>query len=139
MIEALKFHHIGIAVRDLDATATLYEAGGYSRSAVVDDPVQHVRICWLSKKGAPLVELLAPLDDDSPVCNILDKVGVTPYHCCYEVDNLEEAVAALKRQKYALVRRPVEAPALRGCRVCFLFHKNAGLIELAEAPAAIVE
>lgn len=139
MIDSLKFHHIGIAVRDLDATATLYEAGGYRRSAVVDDPVQHVRICWLSKDGAPLVELLAPLDDDAPVRNILDKVGVSPYHCCYEADNLEEAVAALKRQRYALVRRPVEAPALRGSRVCFLFNKNIGLIELAEAPATIVE
>ena len=139
MNEALKFHHIGMAVRDLDATATLYEGGGYRRSAVVEDPVQHVRICWLSKEGAPLVELLAPLDDESPVLNILDKVGVSPYHCCYEVDILEEAVAALRRQKYALVRRPVEAPALRGSRVCFLFNKNIGLIELVEAPAAIVE
>lgn len=139
MNEALKFHHIGMAVRDLDATATLYEAGGYRRSAVVEDPVQHVRICWLSKEGAPLVELLASLDDESPVLNILDKVGVSPYHCCYEVDKLEEAVAVLRRQKYALVRRPVEAPALRGSRVCFLFNKNIGLIELVEAPAAIVE
>lgn len=139
MNEALKFHHIGMAVRDLDATATLYEEGGYRRSAVVEDPVQHVRICWLSKEGAPLVELLAPLDDESPVLNILDKVGVSPYHCCYEVDILEEAVAALRRQKYALVRRPVEAPALRGSRVCFLFNKSIGLIELVEAPAAIVE
>ena len=139
MIEALKFHHIGIAVRDLDATATLYEAGGYRRSAVVDDPVQHVRICWLSREGAPRVELLAPLDEESPVLATLDKVGVSPYHCCYEVDKLEEAVAALRRQRYALVRRPVEAPALRGSRVCFLFNKNIGLIELAEAPAEIVE
>ncbi len=138
MTEALKFHHIGFAVRDLDATASLYENGGYRRSAVVFDPIQHVSVCWLTREGAPIIELLAAADEVSPVNSILDKVGVSPYHCCYVVDRLEDAVEALRKQKYTLVKRAAEAVAFNGSRGWCLCDRNIGLIELVEAPAEIV-
>lgn len=139
MLKNFRFHHIGMAVKDLDATAFVYEQGGYRRSASVYDPVQNVSICWLTKGDSPIVELLAPVNDLSPVNKILDKVGVSPYHCCYIVDNLENAILELRKQKYVLVSKPVEAVAFCGGRVCFLFNKNIGLIELVEAPAHITE
>lgn len=139
MLESFVFHHIGVAVKDLDATATVYEQGGYKRSSSIFDPVQNVNICWLTKEGMPTVELLAPVDEKSPVNKTLEKVGVSPYHCCYVVDNLEDACTELRRQKYIIVRKPAEAVAFCGSRVCFLFNKNVGLIELVEAPANIIE
>ena len=139
MLKSFRFHHIGMAVKDLDATVFVYEQGGYHRSASVHDSVQNVNICWLTKRDSPIVELLAPVNDRSPVNNILDKVGVSPYHCCYIVDNLENAILDLRKQKYVLVSKPVEAVAFCGSRVCFLFNKNIGLIELVEAPANIIE
>ena len=139
MLNSLKFHHIGVATNDIDATALVYEQGGYCRSASIFDPIQNVRICWLTKNDMPIVELLAPVDEKSPVNRTLEKVGVSPYHCCYEVENLEEAVAGLKKQRYILVSKPAEAVAFCGSRVCFLFNKNVGLIELVEAPARIIE
>lgn len=139
MLESFKFHHIGVAVKDLDATAAVYEQGGYKRSAAIFDSIQNVNICWLSKDGMPTVELLAPVDEQSPVNKTLEKVGVSPYHTCYVVENIEEACAALRKQKYIMVSRPAEAVAFCGSRVCFLFNKNVGLIELVEAPANIIE
>lgn len=139
MIPELKFHHIGIAVKDIDATATVYEDGGYRMSDIIFDPIQNVDICWLTKDGEPIVELLAPVDENSPVNKTLEKNGVTPYHCCYVVDNIEEAVAELKKQRYVLTSKPAEAVAFCGSRVCFLYNKNVGLIELVEAPAKIIE
>ena len=139
MLDSFRFHHIGVAVKDLDATASVYEQGGYHRSAAIFDPIQNVNICWLTKDGTPTVELLAPVDEKSPVNRTLEKVGVSPYHCCYEVENLEEAVVELKKQRYILVSKPAEAVAFCGGRVCFLFNKNVGLIELVEAPARIIE
>ena len=139
MLNEFKFHHIGIAVKDLGATASLYEQGGYKRSASIYDPIQNVNICWLTKENTPTVELLAPVDEKSPVNKTLEKVGVSPYHCCYVVDNLEEATAELRKQKYIMVSKPAEAVAFCGSRVCFLFNKNVGLIELVEAPANIIE
>ena len=135
----MTFHHIGVAVYDIDATAIVFEIGGYKRSPVIFDPVQNVTICWLTKGGSPTVELLAPVDKNSPINRILEKNGVTPYHCCYMVNNMEDTIQALKKQKYILVSKPVEAAAFHGTRVCFLYHKNVGLTELVESPAKIVE
>lgn len=133
------FHHIGIAVKDIEATASIYESGGYHRSSVVFDPIQNVNICWLTREGAPTIELLAPVDETSPVNRTLEKVGVSPYHLCYVVDSIDDAVNELRRQNYIVVSKPSEAVAFRGGKVCFLFNKNVGLIEIVESPAQIVE
>ena len=137
MLETMKFHHIGVAVKDIEKTAPIYVAGGYKQSVTTFDPVQNVNICWLSKEGMPTVELLAPMDETSPVCKTLEKNGVTPYHTCYIVDDIESAVKELRKMKYVIVSKPVEAVAIHGCKVCFLYNKNIGLIELVESPANI--
>lgn len=137
MLETMKFHHIGVAVKSIDKTAAVYVTGGYTQSATTFDPVQNVNICWLTKDGMPTVELLEPVDETSPVCKTLEKNGVTPYHTCYIVEDIEQAVADLRKMKYLAVSNPVEALAIRNSKVCFLFNKNTGLIELVEAPAEI--
>lgn len=139
MLDSFKFHHIGVAVKNIDDTAPIYEQGGYKRSASIFDSIQNVNICWLTKEGMPTVELLAPVDETSPVNKTLEKNGVTPYHTCYVVENIEEAVAQLRKQKYVMVSKLAEAVAFCGSRVCFLFNKNVGLIELVEAPANIID
>ena len=139
MIECMRFHHIGMAVFDIEATASQYELGGYKRSAVIYDPIQNVSICWMTKEGAPTIELLAPQDAKSPVNKTLEKAGVAPYHCCYVVDDLEDSIAELRKQKYILISKPADAVAFCGSRVCFLFNKNIGVIELVETPARIIQ
>ena len=139
MLESMKFHHIGVAVNDIDDTAEMYVNAGYVKSEEVYDPIQNVSICWLTKEGAPIVELLAPVDETSPVCKTLEKNGVTPYHCCYVVDNIDETVKELRKQRYILTSKPEPAVAFCGSRVCFLYNKNVGLIELVEAPTKIIE
>lgn len=137
MLDTFKFHHIGVAVKDITATAAVYVGGGYKQSETIYDPVQNVNICWLTKDGMPTVELLAPQDEHSPVNKTLEKNGVTPYHICYIVDNIEQAVKDLRKLKYVVVSKPEEAIAIHNCKVCFLFNKHVGLIELVEAPANI--
>lgn len=137
MLESMKFHHIGVAVKSIEATAAVYVAGGYKLSETTFDPKQNVNICWLTKEGMPVVELLEPVDEASPINKILEKNGVTPYHTCYIVDDIEQAVKELRKMKYVVVSKPIEAVAIHGCKVSFLFNKNVGLIELVEAPANI--
>lgn len=137
MLDSMKFHHIGVAVREINATAAMYVAGGYNQSETIFDPNQNVNICWLTKEGMPLVELLEPVDENSPVSGILERNGVTPYHICYVVDDIDKAVNDLRKMKYIVVCKPVSAVAIRDCKVSFLFNKNVGLIELVEAPANI--
>ena len=129
----LTFHHIGIACRDIDKTKAFYLQQGYTATPTVDDPLQHVRISFLNKEGAPRLELLEPLDEQNPVARTLATAGVTPYHMCYEVHDLESAIAELRTQRFLLVNGPVPACALENRRIAFMFQKNTGLIELVES------
>lgn len=129
----LTFHHIGIACRDIAKTQAFYLQMGYTASPIVEDPLQHVRISFLEKDGAPQLELLEPLDEKNPVARTLATVGVTPYHMCYEVQDIEAAIAALREQRFLLVNGPVPACAMENRRIAFLYQKNNGLIELVEA------
>lgn len=131
MIESLKFHHIGIAVNNIEVTTAFYKLIGYSVSDIVFDNNQNVNVCYLTKQGQPAIELVEPVDDQSPVVKILTKTGVSPYHICYEVDSISEETKNLKAQKFVLVSKAKMSPLFHA-NVAFLFHKNVGLIELIE-------
>ncbi|UTC68219.1 MULTISPECIES: VOC family protein [unclassified Treponema] len=136
----MKYHHIGIAVFNIEETAPFYIMQGYSKSQTVYDPIQHVNICFLTDGyseiigggGMPMIELIEPIDEKSPVYKILQKSGVAPYHICYEVENISDTITELKREKFIPLSKPVEAIAINNKKVCFLFNKNIGLIELVE-------
>lgn len=132
MFPELSFHHIGIACHDIGRTLKFYEAMGYTASSVVDDEVQHVKVCFLDKQDAPRIELLEPLDEQSPVARTLSTSGVTPYHLCYQVTDIEETVGLLRNERFLLLNGPVPAVAMGDLRVAFLYRKDVGLIELVE-------
>ena len=135
MPSPLSFHHIGIACRDIVKSMTFYTAMGYQASPVIDDPIQHVRVCFLEKDGAPRLELLEPLDEQSPVARTLATAGVSPYHICYEVSDIMAAIEYLRGQRFLLVNGPVPACAMDDKRIAFMYQKNTGLVELVENPS----
>jgi methylmalonyl-CoA/ethylmalonyl-CoA epimerase len=130
MLDSFHFHHIGYAVHDIMLTATFYIEAGWQMSNIQVDVIQNTKIAFLSKDGMPLIELVAPIDENSPVVKMLNKVGITTYHICYEVENICDAITELRKQKYILLFNPVEAIALDNRRICFLYNKNVGLIEI---------
>lgn len=128
----IRFHHFGIACRDIDRTADMYANLGYMKGDMIFDPLQNINICFLSHPIMPLVELLSPVDKNSPVVQILDKNGTTPYHTCYVVENLEDALKFFKKQRFVVVSKPKNACAIENRCVAFLYHSDMGLIELVE-------
>ena len=58
MLSNFHFHHIGYAVTSIEKTMYYYIDGGYSCSSVIFDPIQNVNICFLTKEGEPMIELL---------------------------------------------------------------------------------
>ncbi len=132
MLPDFEFHHIGIAVFDIEETSQYYIDAGYCKTETIVDEIQNVKICFLEKKGMPLLELLAPINEKSPVNRTLDKMGVSPYHCCYAVVDIDSAIYRLKQKMFIPLTKPVVACAIEGKRVCFLFNKKVGLIELLE-------
>lgn len=127
-----KVHHIGVATRHYKETAAFYESIGYHETVGGYDPYQNVYGYFYEGEGMPTIELLAPHDEKSPINKILEKNGVTPYHLCYEIScTIEDAVKELKANRFMVIAKPTHSDNLKG-RVCFLFHKEVGIIELLE-------
>lgn len=132
MLKSFVFHHIGYAVREIAVTAAHYQEAGWTLSEEVIDPIQNVRIAFLSRPDTPLIELVAPVDDKSPVVQTLEKSGVAPYHVCYEVEDIQEAVKQLRQKRYIPLFKPVPAVALGNRLICYLYNPEVGLIELLQ-------
>lgn len=131
MLSNFRFHHIGYVTNSIANTAAAYKAAGYQTSPIIKDAIQRVLICFLSKEGFPTIELIEPADEQSSVNKILKKNGVSPYHTCYEVDDINAAFEELvEGQGYTPLFRPVEAIALENRLISYLYKKEIGLIEL---------
>jgi methylmalonyl-CoA/ethylmalonyl-CoA epimerase len=128
----MKIHHIGYTVCDIVKSMEAFRDMGYSVGEVTVDDGRHVKIAFARMDGT-LVELVSPIegvDVRSPVDSILQKSGPTPYHICYEVDDLASAVQDMKRKGWTLLIKPSRAPALENRDVVFLYSPIVGLIEL---------
>lgn len=132
--DLLKFHHIGVATSSVENASKFYLEMGYSKSETFNDPIQKVNICFMQKNNMPQIELIEPASDDSPITKTLQKnngAGTT-YHICYKVNNINEAIALLKKSGFLPLSKPVNAVAMEKSIICFLFHRYHGLIELVE-------
>ena len=132
MIPSLSFHHIGYAVFEITQTAAHYVDAGWSLSSIVDDPYQKCKIAFLRREGFPTIELVEQFDNGGSTLNNFLKNGVTPYHICYEVQDIQDSIAELRKQKYLLLFNPVPAIALDNRLICYMMHPQVGLIELLQ-------
>jgi hypothetical protein len=124
------FHHLGIATRSIENCVSIYSKLGYSISDIRVEPSQNVKICFLSKEGSPLLELVEPQNNDSPVSNIVKNSGTTPYHTCYEVENLQASLDELEELNFRVLFEPLKSEAMDEGLFCYLFSAEIGLIEL---------
>ena len=128
----MKIHHIGYLAKDMDKAAASFEALGYVKETEkVYDSIRDVDIIFMTNDGYR-IELVSPKSDRSPVYATLKKLGNAPYHICYCCDDIEEAVSRLREEGYTPAGETEPAPAIGGARVCFMFRRQTGLIELVE-------
>jgi len=103
---------------------------GFAASEIVIEPSQNVKIAFLSKAGHPLMEVIEPLSDESPVSRIIQNSGTTPYHICYEVDDIERTAEDLEDKRFRMLFEPLVSEAMDHGLFCYLFSPDIGLIEL---------
>jgi methylmalonyl-CoA/ethylmalonyl-CoA epimerase len=129
------FHHVGVAVRDLSKAIANYKAlFEYEMiSGPFDDPIQNVSVCFLSRgEGDMVLELVAPLGPNSPISRTLKKGG-GPYHICYEVPDINAAMACLVEQDSLLISGPTPAVAFEMREIAWLMTEANLLVELLQA------
>jgi len=126
----LVFHHIGYATNSIKETSSFYLERGYKASEIIYDEVQQTNICFLTKVGNPTIELIEPATEKSSIHKILKKNGVHPYHCCYEVEDIEKSFDQFAEDGFTPLFRPVEAIALDNRLICYFYRSDVGFIEL---------
>ena len=133
----MKLHHIGVVVPDIQAAAPWWSqvAGFRPTSEIVHDPIQKVMVQFF-EAGGTCIELIQPASDASPVTRFLNERGGGLYHLCFEVPNLDQALAKWRESGAFLVTRPEPAVAFGGRRIAFLITPQRVLMELVEAGEA---
>ena len=128
-----RFHHLGIACRDLDRERAGWLILGYcEEGAVFLDPLQKIRGQFLTGPG-PRIELVTPQGAGSPVEGYLAR-GTKIYHQAYVCPDLNAALAKLTAAGAKITAAPAPAVAFDGRDIAFVMLPNLNLIELIEAP-----
>lgn len=124
-----KLEHVGYITDNIVKTAESFLLLGYEADPVVNDDNQRTRICFLTKPGATKIELVEPYEDNKTMLKML-KHGVTPYHTCYEVDDVNAAYEEMLDHDFTPLFKPVGAPAFGNRLICYFWKSDIGFIEL---------
>ena len=105
---ALKLHHIGIVVQDINES--LGEISNFLSFESTSLPTlvgsQKVNICFL-KTNNVYIELIEPADPDSPIISFV-KEGGGFHHLCFEVDDIQQEIDKMVKNGARLVVAPVK-------------------------------
>jgi methylmalonyl-CoA/ethylmalonyl-CoA epimerase len=128
-----KIEHIGIAVKDLDASCRLYEKllgiAAYKQESVFSEGVDTA----FFRTGENKIELLAATAATSPIASFIEKRGEGIHHIAFDVDDIYAEMKRLKNEGFVLLNEEPKFGADNKL-ICFVHPKgtNGVLIELCQ-------
>ncbi|HET7271668.1 MAG TPA: methylmalonyl-CoA epimerase [Rubrobacter sp.] len=130
-----RIYHLGYAVQDIEAASRFYAENFGAvpgEPEVVED--QGI-VATMFMVGESTIELVQPTRPDSPVGRFLARRGEGVHHVAFEVEDLQEALAELRRNGVELIDEEPRRGA-GGTRIAFIHPKGAFgvLTELVELP-----
>ena len=131
----MKLHHTGYLTGNIEETAKVFEILGYVAQPMFDDTVQRCFICFLKRaEGESLIELVQPYEDNKTMQKMLTKRGVSPYHICYEVEDVQAIYDKLSdTEGWLPMFAPVEAVAFENRKIVYFMNYEAGFIEFVNS------
>lgn len=129
-----RVEHIAIAVNDLDAQSRNLEAI-FGLKQDYEEQIGETRLSMIPI-GETYLELLEAVGPSSKVGDWIKERGQSLFHLCFEVEDIDAALAELKEKNVALLDQEPR-PGHGGSRIAFIDPAATGdiLIELAELPA----
>ena len=128
-----KLEHIGIAVKNIDQSNTLFAAIlGVPHYKIEEVASEGVRTSFFDIGGVK-IELLEALNNDSAIAKHIEKRGEGVHHLAFSVPDIYEGIQSYKKRGFEVIN---EIPK-RGAddkMICFLHPKSTGgvLIELCQ-------
>lgn len=130
----MKIDHIAIAVNNVEDAAKIYqEALGVDTVEFETVESEGVKLAILHLENGR-IELMQPMNDESPIKKFLDKKGPGLHHVALQTDNIEGEVERMEEcgiQFLGKIR-----PGSEGTKVIFIHPKslNGVLAELCSHP-----
>ena len=128
-----KIEHLGIAVKDLEASNALFaKLLGAPHYKVEEVASEGVKTAFF-KSGPNKIELLEATNPDSPIAKFLEKKGEGIHHIAFAVEDIVSEIARLKEEGFTVLNETPKKDADNKL-VAFLHPKgtNGGLVELCQ-------
>ena len=128
-----KIEHIGIAVKDLEASNSLFaKLLGVPHYKMEEVASEGVKTSFF-KSGPNKVELLEATNPESPIAKFLEKKGEGIHHIAFAVDDIVPEIARLKKEGFVVLNETPKQGADNKL-VVFLHPKgtNGVLVELCQ-------
>ncbi|MBR9855742.1 MAG: methylmalonyl-CoA epimerase [Algicola sp.] len=128
-----KIEHIGIAVKDLEASNKLFEKLlGVPHYKIEEVASEGVKTSFF-KSGPNKIELLEATKPDSPIAKYLEKKGEGIHHIAFSVEDIVSEIERLKGEGFVVLNETPKKGADNKL-VAFLHPKgtNGVLVELCQ-------
>jgi methylmalonyl-CoA/ethylmalonyl-CoA epimerase len=128
-----KIEHIGIAVKDLEASNEVYAAlFGEKQYKVEVVESEGVKTSFF-KAGPNKIELLQATNPESPIAKFIEKKGEGIHHIAFAVTDIEKEIERLTKEGFQVINKAPKKGADNKL-VAFLHPKstNGVLIELCQ-------
>ncbi len=129
----MKIDHIAIVVADLEATLAIYTKSlGFEqiyRETIADQGIEAVGL----QAGESTIELLRPLDEESPIARFRGSAASKLHHTAYRVEDLRAEIAALRARGFRMIdERPRKGA--HGNLIAFIHPSSTAgvLVELCQ-------
>ena len=117
-----KFHHIGVAVKDMDASIALYEGMGAILLARETSSDGATDLAMLDL-GGDLIEPISPIKQDTPLAKFIEERGEGLHHVAFDVKNIDGVLADMKAQGFELIDEK-SRPGFGGHLIAFIQPKS---------------
>ena len=129
----MKIEHIGIAVKDLEASNELFEALFDEPHYKIEEVESEGVLTSFFKVGQSKIELLQATNPKSPIAKFIEKKGEGMHHIAFEVKDIDAEIERLVKKGFKMIH---EMPKLGADnkRIAFLHPKstNGVLVELCQ-------
>ena len=129
----MKIEHIGIAVKDMEKSVELFSAIFNQKPYKKEDVESEGVSTSFFKTGESKVELLAALNNESPIAKFIEKKREGIHHIAFEVNDIDAEISRLLEEGFQLINTLPKLGA-DNKRIAFLHPKstNGVLIELCQ-------
>ncbi|WP_431108029.1 methylmalonyl-CoA epimerase [Winogradskyella poriferorum] len=128
-----KIEHIGIAVKDIDASNNLFASlFGKEHYKIEDVESEGVKTSFF-ECGPNKIELLQATNENSPIAKFIEKKGEGIHHIAFAVEDIESEITRLTDEGFKMIHEKPKKGADNKL-IAFLHPKstNGVLIELCQ-------